>query len=543
MKLSLPRNSYFFFLVLAFFIAELIINPLGNFPLNDDWSYVQALKTFYTKDVMFIGTVPAMTLATQIVWGFLFTHAFGFSFFVLRCSTIVATLIGLYFLYRLLLQVGRNHKLAFWGCMVILFNPLVFNLTNTFMTDVNFNTLIVICSYLAYNFMHTRRWHHYVLFVLLGTALVLLRQYGIIVPACFVAASLFLKEKRIKVSGLSLLAFAIIFAALKWYEHYLGGILPPGADYQFSGKFNLLSGDFWEKLYASFESRRREIMLHLLAYPMPFAAVFIPSLIKRANRWLTVSSLIVAGAMAWMLAHSDGITSPSTLMNTMLGNEIFHESISRHHNESLSFGETLNAIKCISSGITLFVLLLGLALTARTPAWRSTALKPDVLFFVLLVLAYAFMILITESYFDRYHIPLITLLVILLSWLARDPEPKLAVGLLPWLFWAYIAVAGTKDYLQWNRLKWEAYWYLRRDLHIPADKIHGGIDVVGWNEGNGFGWRDIRLNNFSYVIQFTPEEDFTVPLKYYEFQRYYPYKKDKIYIFVRQDQRQLKHDQ
>jgi len=55
----------------------------------------------------------------------LFVHqAFGFSFFVLRLSTLVSSLIGLLVLYKLVSEISKNKLLAFAASLVLLFNPV-----------------------------------------------------------------------------------------------------------------------------------------------------------------------------------------------------------------------------------------------------------------------------------------------------------------------------------------------------------------------------------------------------------------------------------
>ena len=153
------------------------------------------------------------------------------------------------------------------------------------------------------------------------------------------------------------------------------------------------------------------------------------------------------------------------------------------------------------------------------------------------------MLLITESYFDRYHIPLITSMIIVMAFfLKRYYAPMRAVAVLPLLFWIYVSVFGTKDYFEWNRQRWDAYWYLRREKNISIDKINAGFETNLWHEGINPGWRNyLDLKEYDYLIQFSKEAGFEL-LKEYEFQRYFPYKKDKINIFVRQDTSTVKHD-
>jgi hypothetical protein len=96
----------------------------------------------------------------------------------------------------------------------------------------------------------------------------------------------------------------------------------------------------------------------------------------------------------------------------------------------------------------------------------------------------------------------------------------------------YVSVFGTKDYFSLNRQRWEAYRYLK-GKGIPNSKINGGFEIDCWNEGELSWWSNFtELKGRDYLIQFTPAPNF-IPVKEFGFQRYFPYKKDKLYIFVR----------
>lgn len=532
-------------MLLLFFVAEIIVMPLGEFPLNDDWAYTSAVITFYKTGEINFGNFPAMSLCTHILWGYAFTKLFGLSFFLLRCSSMLSLIIGLAFLNKLLIQITDNKKIAAFACVLLLFNPLVFNLSNTFMTDVNFNTLIILCFYFAYRFFKTQSWLHYALFLFFSVALVLLRQYGIIVPACFVVACLFLQQKKRKYVLLGLAALVVVIASLKWYEFYLAKTLPLGSAYKFSGNVNLLSSDFWDKFFYAYTTRHKMIVLHLLVYAMPLALIVLTKMAKIFSTKIRILVFIITLLLIYILASEGKYFSHGNIFfNTILGPETFYQSLTSGgaaHNLTRIFGQILFFVIILSSTISLYVLLLEVTRIIQKKAWKKL-LVPEMIFLITFILSYAFMLLITESYFDRYHIPLITSMIMVFAYFAKQYSAQWAVALLPLLFWMYVSVFGTKDYFEWNRQRWDAYWYLRREKNISMDNINAGFETNLWHEGVNPGWRNyLDLKEYNYLIQFSKEDGFEL-LKEYEFQRYFPYKKDKINIFVRQDTSTVKHD-
>src|SRR5882757_3111253 len=94
--------------------AELLIRPYGEFPLNDDWSYTLSLQQWYSTHHYHLTGWTSMPLLTQLAWGMAFCKVFGFSFTVLRYSTLVLGLaggIGAYFLSR---EFSQNKGACFF---------------------------------------------------------------------------------------------------------------------------------------------------------------------------------------------------------------------------------------------------------------------------------------------------------------------------------------------------------------------------------------------------------------------------------------------
>jgi hypothetical protein len=533
MRSFLTRYNYFFLLVLIFVLCEAIVNPIGNFPLNDDWCYGKAAYSSSVGDYT-IGRFGAMTLFTHLMWGILFIKIFGFSFTVLRISTLLSAIIGCFFLNKIIIDVTQNKQAGFFACLVLLFNPLYFNLSNTFMTDVNFNTLLIVCCYCAFVFFHTKRFIYLALFFVLAAFLVLLRQFGIIMPLCFTLACFGIKEKKWLTLGLSVIGTLAVYTTLRLYENYLVEIAPEGSAYKFSGSVHLSDKIFWKTLLFNFTERYRTVLLHLFIYTAPFAAIYLPALIKNIKMYVVLLMAAFSFCLVFWFFKDVKFPFQNIFENMSLGPETFYESFktSVRHTYSESFGSIMELIKYIFSGITLISLFL-LLVSMRQNRNLRLSLKTETVFLISLVFTYTFMILITESYFDRYHIPLITLALIFMARIYGTENVNYKIALIPLLCIFYVSVFGTKDYLTLNRLRWEAYSYLKEEKHTTIKKVNGGVELNSFNDMNDW-WEDyFKLSTFDYLIQFKKEDGFTL-LKEYEFQRYFPYKKDKINIFVKE---------
>src|SRR5688572_29769017 len=127
MKAFFERNSYLLLLLLVYLVCELFVRPGGEFPLNDDWSYTKSVLILQQHGKIDIGDWPAMSLFTHIIWGYCFTGVFGFSFFVLRLSTMLSAMVGICLLGGLLKELSGSRVAALLGALTLLFNPFFFN--------------------------------------------------------------------------------------------------------------------------------------------------------------------------------------------------------------------------------------------------------------------------------------------------------------------------------------------------------------------------------------------------------------------------------
>ena len=135
-------------IIIIWAAAEVLVDPRGNFPLNDDWIFGGSVWTLVTHHKFSLFYLASMSLASQILWGALFSMLFGFSFNVLRMSTLVLGLTGILATYGLLKEMRASAWMAFMGAMVVAFNPLYMELSNTFMTDVPFFGFAMLSTYL-----------------------------------------------------------------------------------------------------------------------------------------------------------------------------------------------------------------------------------------------------------------------------------------------------------------------------------------------------------------------------------------------------------
>ncbi|HLA86644.1 MAG TPA: hypothetical protein VJL10_01350, partial [Anaerolineales bacterium] len=58
-------------------LLVLFVNPVGKFPLNDDWSYARAVQSLVEHGHLELTGFTSMPLIAQALWGALFCLPFG----------------------------------------------------------------------------------------------------------------------------------------------------------------------------------------------------------------------------------------------------------------------------------------------------------------------------------------------------------------------------------------------------------------------------------------------------------------------------------
>lgn len=524
---------------MAFVLSEFIVQPFGEFPLNDDWAYTKALNNLRLYGKIDIGTWPAMTLLTHVLWGYGFTGVFGFSFFVLRLSTLVSSFAGLVTLYRIIQEISGNSKLSLGGTLILLFNPLYFNLSNTFMTDVNFNTLLLLGIYACFRFFKTKNSAFMIVIAIISVLLVLLRQYGIILPFCFFISSLFFKDKRAPAIAYSVAVLLMAFFVLRYYESHLREVLPAEASYRFSEKTDFTRRAFWDLFFENLTARVVPVIYILLFYLSPLALLFLKSVSSGLKALWALVVLTICFFTCYFLFRANSVQISNVFMGLSLGTETFVNelrggTIENIHNNPDEFKMLFPWISLLLASISLsFIVICSINIRALK---TKAGLFKEKLFICSLIVSYLFFIILTDSYFDRYHVPFISFGIIF-TVLFCGPAFKtksqtlFVVILIPFV---YVSVLGTKDYFERSRKTWEAYEELYKTEMIDRKKINPGFEAYFWNSGKKDPalWDFFDENKFDYIIGYEAPEGFK-PYKSYSFQRYCPYIADSVVVYAR----------
>lgn len=533
---KLFQNNAFTLLV-VFLLMEVIANPLGEFALNDDWSYAKSVETLSLEGSYDIGYWPAMTLISHVLWGFLFTKVFGFSFTVLRVSVITLSFIALLVTEKLVFNLTGNKKTSLYAALLLLVNPLFFSLSNTFMTDATFLAFCVFSLYFYERFFTTDHNKHLLPAFLMSLLALFTRQLAIVFPAVFALVAfgqmLFKKQNRFYPFVFSVFALAISIGLIYLYEQWIFKTMVDWASYQ-GIFFTKRKIEFdWAYFYNALESRTGLCLLYagLCLFPVVlFRSFLILKAFTRSKIWPALLCLSIAIYTVYVIIGM--FPFGNVLYNCGLGIETTIDTLQLKTN--LGHGQSdlfVLVLKIVSIVGIVFFMLRTFSIRRFVLLQRLRGLESMFPLFAGLVLVfYTMVVCLSSAYFDRYALFFSFCWMLLFFIQSRNDGPVGSVNYIPLVVVALFSVFATKDYFNYNRKKEEAISYLQKVEMVSPEKIHGGFEYFMWNyykDGVGFPMWDAK--NSDYLVTFVPVENYH-RIANFPYHRYIPSKTDTIFV-------------
>lgn len=494
--------------------AYAIANPVGNFPLNDDWAWSRDVMNVLGGNWSYTGW-ESMPLLPQILWGALVSKIFGFDFTILRLSVLFLSLVELYFFHKIARLVSGDGAVATALTLLFLFNPLQFALANTFMTDVPFLALAL--SALYYFLRRLRDGKDADLWTGLALCCVaaLQRQFAILISLAF-AAGLAYKEglSRKNAAKLLIAGFAPLLV-LSSYEFVLLAFQKTPLLY-FSKQDELaqLGALGVQVLAARLVSRFALILCTCGAFFLPvfFLPRFTGKNILKSPSFYVCLAALAAVRFSFLrgapLPFTGNILNPEGVGPLLLkdayilgtsGLPVFPPLVLQAASAaSLAGGAGL--LRHLAAGIwDLFA--------RRERTFRQAAFLTGLLFF----LAYALISSVFAGFYDRYV--LVACAFVPLLAVSSPAAPVKRFPFVPILLWtlllAVFSTGLTHDYLAWNRSKWEAIAYLENERNVLPQSMDGGFEynamrffvpVIMRQEGKSWWW----VIDDAYLVAFSP---------------------------------------
>lgn len=511
---------------LAWGLAILAVDPRGNFPLNDDFSFGKSVYNLCVEGRVFLDEWLAMTFATQWLWGSACCELFGFSFTVLRLSTLVLATVAVAMLYQSLRRGGQPSTTAALLALVLAFNPLFFSLAFTFMTDVPFVALMLLSLWGWWRWLERPVPRAFALALGLSLLTLMLRQVGLMLLLAPVVGR-WHQTRRLAPSLLAtwpaLMGMALLAAWTHWLDWHQG--LPETWQDPLTLVEKATTIDSWLTATKRIAALAGTLGLFLLPALVGLRSWRWVLGVRRHWLYLLAGVLLLANGLWWR----ETIPWGNVFYNLGLGPKLLKDG-QYFLNVRPSLGApALAVLQVVAAFAGAWLGVVTLALVRR---WVSA---PFTTYLTACAGAYFIFVMLDTYSFDRYWLVFVPLLLLLLAWGYKASTGQRP----PWLAWGLVALMGlfsvgaTHDYLAWNRARWEALHWLTNTQGVPPERIDGGFEFNGWHRpgvlehGRARSWWWVAAED--YCITFGELEGFT-KVQAFTWPRWLPPGRDSLLV-------------
>ena len=474
-------NKWFYLLLITigWILASLLVNPIGEFPINDDWAYARNVYHLAVEGVLKLSDWPAMTLIAQTLWGTLFCKIFGFSFTTLRLSVLVLSLSGLIFFYLLALRMSRNEKTAFIATVVMAFNPLWFALSYTFMTDIPFLVFLLGSVYFISLYLENHAGRYLFAATLMALIATMIRQLGVWM---MIAAILtYLATSRIEEKRILLLIFSAVFVMLVmvvfsvWLE--ANNILPAN----FSSLKDLFKDFTFAGFLKNFITRSGILIFYAGLFLLPFVCYVLPSQWEKSKPLIRFIAMVMAVILCLPVYLNMSLFPAGNVINkTGFFPKLLKDTYWGSNWRPVVSDGFIHWLQ-IAGLLFSFLFMLTLILSIINPG-KETTDKTTLIQSGILLAGYAGFLFFGVFFFDRYLLPFIAFLLLFLVSPAIKPMIwNKTLAMIAFALIAWFSFSSTHDNLAFNRARWKGLSSLTK-AGISPRNIDGGFEFNGWYE-------------------------------------------------------------
>lgn len=510
-------------------VAVCATTPFLEMGVNDDFSYTQiALRLAQSGQLLYNGWNTPM-IGLQAFWAALFIKLFGFSFTVVRLSTLPFLGGCSLLLYYLARRTGISRSLSILFTCFVTLSPLAIPLGASFMTDIPALFFLLLCLVASLKALDQKAMPYFALWVVMVAAGGVLggtvRQIVWLAPAVFLPYVALRRRSR----------STVFLVAVCW----VGSIA--GAMY-FSHWFKAQPYTVALSIISTERVGVRTIAANLAGLALEFLVLFIPMMalylpaMKRLSRPLRAA--IISGSVVLAVAFVVGPNVAAQLPDIPFG--YFDGNIITKFGVLGPDVEVLGA-KPLTLTPFLQVVVLAAALmlfaVCALALWRQRPQPPFnirrlaeyldrmgpaasvqnlcVLFTLPYLVAVTSRAVVGQG-IDRYLLPLLMIvgLIVLFQRPAGLRFATRTACVLTALFAGY-GVATTHDYFACSRARLQAARNLE-SAHIPRVQITAGLEYDGWTEITHRGFiNDSRITNPPDAYQPQTGRSYTIGTPYW----------------------------
>jgi len=455
-------------------LAIALVDPRGDFPLNDDWAYAFSTERFLETGVIERLRWTWAPIVAHVWVGAAASALAGFSFETLRATTLLLGCAALLATYALARSAGIGPARSALCAAVLGVCPVFFNLWFTFMTDVPFafwttGSAAALCASLRAR--GRRAFALGACGVALCAAATSVRQPGAAVAVAFAAA---LAATRIRSArGFALLAVSgagVAGIALLASGAMFGGADGGGTMLRYLARRVLANPNLPYFLFCN--------ALVVLCYVGAFLSPIAPLVAPPAHaRPLALASAATGAAVSLALAALSFDAPPglNLVWNTGLGARTLDgQELLPHAASAVWWCATALGAACGAWCLG----ALALAAAARGRELRD---RPELAFLAIFPLVYLATLGLRIPFFDRYlgaAIPPLCVLALALAGRTRSGLRARALAATALAVLGAYSLAGTRDYMEHHRARAVLLDALEADGISPR-RIDGGFEHAG----------------------------------------------------------------
>lgn len=505
-----------YLVIIALMVILTAVLPIeGPYVLNDSYAYAKNVESFLNGIFRFwditwpvdLFPVAVATLASKI---------FGYSLGLLRFTTVFLGTIGVLAFYCFLRYLKIPERKALLGTLMLIFNPLYIYLTFSFMSEISFLTPAIISVLLYQRGINEKDERYLFLGSIFCSLAFLSRQIGLFIAPVTILFLFWKQGKDFNIKNLFLILFLPTLTFL-WY-HF---IFPSPAGYQY---FNLSKGLMFlaqpKEALTTIAIRILESIYYLGIFAAP---MIIGAAVSRAKNLKSKKGLIIfistflalgllSGAL-WtrekrlMFYIPNIITYAGYIPSELGGGESIKQTIFVDVPIRVKVAITFGSILLSATGISILAM------------YRRKGVNIPIL--TLFSLAATFILFFFRSFFDRYLLLLVPLLIIkLLEHIST--RKAFTTAFISLAIYGLITTTYEYDYLALNKKIGELvqkygtkktfstfslnnYYHLERSLGMTPEEI---IDQRKWQ---------LQKEEVDYLISYEPSEKWeTVEETYYQ---------------------------
>ena len=420
------------FCALIVLLCELISRPFADMGVCDDGPYILMARTLATTGhVVYNGWANPM-LGWQLYLGAAFIKLFGFSFTAVRMSTLLVSLVLVFFLQRTFVLAGITERNATLATLALAVSPLYLTLSVIYMTDIFGLFAIVTCLYGCLRALQSSTSNDAILWLsfavatnaVFGTA----RQIAWLGVLVMVPSALWLLRTRrqILIAGCAatLVGALFIFACMHWLKHQ-----PYSIPEHLLPETFPISDTFWTLAH---------LFLELPFILLPILGLFLFTIRKSGTRVILTLSALILGYLflSFYPSHLRGEFVLEPTVNDWMTNAANHLFVQLHGMPPLFLPKWLQVLLTIASLGGFLALIAALLRPMPTPipessspsiSWKQLGglLIPFTLAYSLLLIPRATSLILSDRYLLGLLIPA---MLCLIRYFQESVQPKLPLA-------------------------------------------------------------------------------------------------------------------